>query len=95
MKGKKTGGRQKGTPNKATAFSKSVIQEILNDYTSSEEEKKFKNDIEKLDPKDRIDIMVKLMGFITPKPQSVDMNLTSNIPKTIEDKLKELSEENE
>lgn len=92
MKGKKTGGRQKGTPNKATAFSKSVIQEILTDYTSSD---LFRKDMQDLDPKDRLDIMVKLMAFTTPKPQSVDMSITSNIPRTIEDTLKELSEENE
>lgn len=91
-KGKKTGGRKAGTPNKTTAFSKSVIQEILTDYTSSD---LFKKDMKKLDPKDRLDIMVKLMAFTTPKPQSVDMSITSNKPKTIEDALQELSEENE
>lgn len=91
-KGKKTGGRKAGTPNKTTAFSKSVIQEILTDYTSSD---LFKKDMKKLDAKDRLDIMVKLMAFTTPKPQSVDMSITSNKPKTIEDTLQELSEENE
>jgi hypothetical protein len=91
-KGKKTGGRQKGTPNKTTAFSKSVIQEILTDYTNS---KLFRSDMEGLEPKDRLDIMVKLMAFTTPKPQSVDMNLTTNKQKTIEDTLEELAEENE
>ena len=91
-KGKKTGGRKAGTPNKTTAFSKSVIQEILTDYTSSD---LFKEDMKKLDAKDRLGIMVKLMAFTTPKPQSVDMSITSNKPKTIEDALQELSEENE
>lgn len=91
-KGKKTGGRKAGTPNKTTAFSKSVIQEILTDYTSSN---LFKEDMKKLNAKDRLDIMVKLMAFTTPKPQSVDMSITSNKPKTIEDALQELSEENE
>lgn len=91
-KGRKTGGRKAGTPNKTTAFSKSVIQEILSDYTSSE---LFRKDMEDLEPKDRLDIMVKLMAFTTPKPQSVDMSITSNMPKTIEDTLKELSEEND
>ena len=51
--------------------------------------------MKKLDAKDRLDIMVKLMAFTTPKPQSVDMSITSNKPKTIEDALQELSEENE
>lgn len=92
MKGKKTGGRQKGTPNKTTAFSKSVIQNILTDYTNST---LFEKDLKDIEPKDRLDIMVKLMAFTTPKPQSVDMSITSNRPKTIEETLMELSEENE
>ena len=39
--------------------------------------------------------MVKLMAFTTPKPQSVNMSITSNRPKTIEETLMELSEGNE
>lgn len=92
MKGKKTGGRTKGTPNKATAFSKAVIQDILTEYTDSGS---FNKDMKKLEPKDRLDIIVKLMAFTTPKPQSIDMSVTAVKNKTIEKTLKELSEENE
>lgn len=92
MKGKKTGGRQKGTTNKTTAFTKSVIQDILNGYTDS---KLFDNDLKALEPKDRLDVMIKLMAFTTPKPQSIDMTVNEGRTKTIEDKLAELSEENE
>lgn len=88
----KTGGRQKGTPNKATAFSKSVIEAILSDYTDSG---LLASDLKKLEPKERLDIMVKLMAFTTPKPQSIDMSLSSNKPKTIEDTLNELAQEND
>ena len=96
MKGTKTGGRQKGTPNKATAFGKVVIQELLDDYTGSEGEKKFKHDIEKLDPKDRLDVMVKLMAFITPKPQSVDMTIgTKSGNKALDETLSDLAREND
>lgn len=90
--GKKTGGRQKGTPNKTTAFSKQVIQEIVSDYTNSEN---LMNDLAALEPKERLDVMIKLMGFITPKPQSVDMTLATEKVKTIEDTLAELSKEND
>lgn len=90
--GKKTGGRQKGTPNKATAFSKKVITEIVSDYTNSDS---FMDDLSALEPKERLDVMIKLMGFITPKPQSVDMTLTTEREKTIDDQLKELSREND
>ncbi len=92
MKGKKTGGRQKGTANKTTAFTKSVIQDILNGYTSSD---LFERDMKALEPKDRLDVMIKLMAFTTPKPQSIDMTVNEGKQKTIEDKLAELSEENE
>ena len=92
MKGKKTGGRTKGTPNKATAFSKAVIQDILTEYTDSGS---FNKDMKKLEPKDRLDIIVKLMAFTTPKPQSIDMSVIAVKNKTIEKTLEELSEENE
>ena len=92
MKGKKTGGRQKGTTNKTTTFTKSVIQDILNGYTSSD---LFQKDLKDLEPKDRLDVMIKLMAFTTPKPQSIDMTVNEGRTKTIEDKLAELSEENE
>lgn len=91
-KGHKTGGRQKGTPNKVTAFSKSIIEDILSDYVDTE---MMAEDLKKLDPKDRLDIMVKLMAFTTPKPQSIDMSITGIKKKTIEDTLEDLSEENE
>ena len=90
--GKNTGGRQKGTPNKTTAFSKMVIQEIVTDYVNGDN---FINDLKELEPKERLDVMIKLMGFITPKPQSVDMTLTTEREKTIEDQLAELSKEND
>lgn len=90
--GKKTGGRQKGTPNKTTAFSKKVIQEIVTDYVNGDN---FMNDLKEIEPKERLDVMIKLMGFITPKPQSVDMTITTEREKTIEDQLAELSKEND
>ena len=92
MKGKKTGGRKAGTPNKVTAFSKGVIENILSEYTSTG---LLAQDLKKLDPKERLDIMVKLMVFTTPKPQSIDMSISPAKTKTIEDTLAELSEENE
>ena len=103
MKGKKTGGREKGTPNKTTAKMKDVIQNIVSDYMSNEEidkdnpyERHFAADMARLEPKDRLDAMIKLMAFVTPKPQSVALGLIGGEKKkTIEDTLRELSEENE
>lgn len=93
MKGKKTGGRQKGTPNKATAFSKTVIQDILTEYTNSD---LFQQDMKNLEPKDRLDIMVKLMAFTTPKPQTVDMSISSKTEnKALDETLSDLAREND
>lgn len=88
----KTGGRQKGTPNKVTAFNKAVIEKILSDYASTG---LMESDLSKLDPKERLDVIVKLMAFTTPKPQAVDMSITKVKVKTIEDELAELAEEND
>jgi len=91
-KGKKTGGRQKGTPNKTTAFNKAIIENILSEYNDTGAMAK---DLKDLEPKDRLDIMVKLMAFTTPKPQTIDMNLQTPEKLTIEHQLRELSAENE
>lgn len=90
-KGFKTGGRVAGTPNKTTSFTKGVIQDILNNYVDSE---LLQADLKALEPKDRLDVIVKLTAFVVPKPQSIDVNLNER-PKTIEDTLSQLSEENE
>lgn len=91
-KGKKTGGRQKGSLNKSTKFSKELINELLSDYTESQQ---FTNDLQNIEPKERLDIMVKLMAFVTPKPQSIDMSISEKKETTIEERLKELAQENE
>jgi hypothetical protein len=92
-KRKKTGGRQKGTPNKATAFSRAVVNEVLSDYVTTN---KLKDDLAGLTKKDRLDVMIKLAAFVIPKPQSIDMNLNVNDEKrTIEKTLIEESQINE
>lgn len=70
-KGKKTGGRQKGTPNKTTSTLRTAISKIVNDYYNSET---LLEDIYQLKPKERVDIMEKLVAYVVPKLQSVDVN---------------------
>lgn len=88
MKGKKTGGRVKGTPNKATAFNRDLINSILSDYYDSGG---MVQDLCHLEPKDRVDAIIKLIAFVTPKPQSIDMSVVAK-KKTIEDVLISLSQ---
>lgn len=103
MKGKKTGGRSKGTPNKTTAAMKDVITGIVSEYMSNkvidennQYERHFAADMARLEPKDRLDAMIKLMAFVTPKPQSVALGLIGGEKKkTIEETLEELSKEND
>ena len=87
---KKTGGRQKGTPNKAPTPVKSIITNILTEYSNSGQMKK---DFDKLDPKDRMAIAEKLSQYVMPKIQAVDMNVAAEVKeRTIEDKLIALSQ---
>ena len=74
----KTGGRQKGSPNKVTSAVKECISKMLTDYTNSET---FLKDFSELEPKERLMIAEKLMNYVVPKMQSVaveDVNKDKN-----------------
>lgn len=108
MKGKKTGGRTKGTPNKDTP-QKKAIKAILREHSLAyitphevvDEETGKKGMLSQLDmdlammkAAERAQIEVKLLEFHTPKMQStsVDVNMAET-KVTIEDKLIKLSQE--
>ena len=88
--GFKTGGRKKGVTNKASTFSKEVINGTLSEYVNSGTMAK---DMKMLSPKERIDAMIKLAAFVTPKPQTIDLSVNASSERTIEETLEELSEE--
>ena len=85
---KKKAGRRKGVPNKVTSFTKAIINNILTDYYSSG---LMQQDLKALQPKERVQTMVKLAEFNIPKPQSVAIQVEEAKKKTIEDKLGELA----
>ena len=89
-KGKKTGGRQAGTPNKASAAVRGAIAKMLDDYFTSGT---FANDIAELEPKDRVAAMEKFTAYAVPKLQSTTIDATVEKKNTIEDKLIELAED--
>jgi hypothetical protein len=61
--GVKTGGRTKGIKNAKSALIETfMIHLINNNYKQLEE------DILKLNPKDRLIVLLKMIGFIIPKP---------------------------
>lgn len=88
-KGKKTGGRQAGTPNKASAAVRGAIAKMLDDYFTSET---FANDIAELDPKDRVTAMEKFAAYVAPKLQATTLDMTVEKSNTIEDRLLLLSQ---
>jgi hypothetical protein len=65
--GKKFGGRQKGTVNKDTKKLRLAIQDILDKGVDT-----FQSDLDQLEPKDRLDILLKLMDFSLPKLQRIE-----------------------
>lgn len=91
-KGKKTGGRRAGTPNKASAAVRGAIAKMLDAYFTSET---FENDIAELEPKDRVAAMEKFAAYVSPKLQSTTLDMTIESNKTIEDRLAELSDDEE
>lgn len=93
VKRKKTGGRQKGTQNKVTTVTKEILSDMLGDY---QESGLMTADILALEPKDRIQCAEKMMQYILPKMQSTSVDFNNKATKiTIEQKLRELSEEND
>ena len=93
MTRKKTGGRQKGSINKTTKVTRTIINELLTDYQDSG---KMSSDFLTLEPKDRLMVAEKLMQYVLPKLQSTAVDLTSNNTEiTIEQKLIYLSQKNE
>lgn len=93
VKRKKTGGRQKGTQNKVTTVTKEILSDMLGDY---QESGLMTTDFLALEPKDRIQCAEKMMQYILPKMQSTSVDFNNKATKiTIEQKLRELSEEND
>lgn len=82
----KTGGRQKGTENKITRFTRDVLKGVIEEYTSSG---RLDQDLLMLEPKDRLVIMERFMQYTLPKMQSVAIDTENSKIKTIEDKLRE------
>lgn len=93
MRGKKTGGRQKGTPNKITALAKEMINKWLTTHDTvpkGEAMTLMMKDFMELDPRDRVRVSMEFIKIIMPKNISID---ESEVRLTIEDKLLALSGE--
>ena len=97
-KGKKTGGRQKGTPNKENPL-KNYLRAHSEKYfqpnpANPQGRSDFDNDIDALTPDDRVTAEIKLLEFHTPRIKAVEVDLEAQIAvQTIEDRLRLLCNE--
>lgn len=92
-RGYKTGGRKSGTPNKTTGLTKEMINQVLAAY---HDDGRLTKDFYELEPKERLDVFIKLVGYIMPKPQSVQVDLNqSSGNSSILERLNQLAKENE
>jgi dsRNA-specific ribonuclease len=64
--GKKFGGREAGTPNRTTIEIKTAFQNLLDSNIDQMDE-----DLKALQPKERLNVLLKLADFVLPKIQSV------------------------
>jgi DNA topoisomerase VI subunit B len=62
----KTGGRQKGTPNRVTTDLRSVLQSIVSD-----ELEHLQTHIHQMPDEQRTHILLKLLPYVTPKTQAI------------------------
>lgn len=89
----KTGGRQKGTPNKITKSVREKLEKIV-----SWNMRTIQRDLDNIaDPKDRLMILEKFMAYIVPKQSAVKAeinNLSPDDVQTVTDSLlKSLTDE--
>ena len=71
--GFKTGGRKLGTPNRMTKELRSILKDMM-----YQEIEIIQDHLDQLSPKERIEILIKLMPFVLPKTTSISH--TTNEP---------------
>lgn len=64
----KTGGRIAGTPNKVTTDIKTWVASILDDGRE-----RFEQDLEALEPSERVRVYTNLMNYVLPKQQAMSV----------------------
>jgi hypothetical protein len=62
----KVGGRKKGTPNKLTKEMREMLKGVVADELNTLGQR-----IEELEPRDRLEVFIKLLLFVLPKTQSI------------------------
>ena len=66
-------GRPKGTPNRITADMRDWLSAVLD-----KNRKQMEKDLKRLEPKDRLQILEKMMQYVIPKQQAVSAEIDFN-----------------
>ena len=69
----KTGGRKKGTPNKTTAEIREKYKMLISESIDT-----LKEDIDQLEPKDRIKAILELSKFVLPTLKATDLKIDNS-----------------
>lgn len=95
MRGMKTGGRKRGTPNRSSCAITPYLQALSVEYFRPREELGGKSqcemDLGQMTATERANAELKLAEFHTPKRKAVDVDMNADVKvRTIEDKLRAL-----
>ena len=71
--GKKFGGREKGTPNRLTKELRPVLKDLV-----SQELEKIEERLNELRPKERLDLVLKLMPYTLPKVNNISHTINES-----------------
>ena len=77
--GKKYGGRRKGTPNKLTKEIRIILKDLI--YKELDEIEEHLDDLE---PKQRLEIIMKLMPYVLPKVVSISHSVNEPLDWNLE-----------
>ena len=90
IQGNKTGGRQKGTPNKANANLKNTIHCIVERQFET-----LESDLEELDGRDKINFVLKLIEYVLPKQREQKIDFNSLTDEEIDNLISKLKSDDE
>ena len=82
------GGRQKGTPNKATATIRAAIKQIVEENMDD-----FVRSFKALDDKDKCKLYIDLCKFVVPALSSVEIKDVSDNRNAVADRVRELRDQ--
>lgn len=100
MKGQKTGGRQKGTPNKDNPIRGYLLTHSIGYFRPNEKNpdgmSDFEVDLAMMTPEDRVGAEIRILKHHTSELKSVDMDMTvAEHTETIDERLARLALEDE